>query len=225
MGRKTQTHQFTDSILGQHLALPVAAHLARTQLVPDPLSVYDARHLADTLDAVAGALARVAPLYVQDEKTGSAREVAPGELDGASARRGATLIVLKDGRTLSSVSMKRADLRQAIAILKAVGIPELRTPPPKEAAAPKAAPPQRLAHLTELESLLRLPLIAPYVEKANALAVAIARQSPDGRVANLAMQLVSAVHEARSGGDGDAEGRRVAVALARLRAALEETKE
>lgn len=225
MGRKTQTHQFTDSILGQHLALPVAAHLARTQLVPDPLSVYDARHLADTLDAVAGALARVAPLYVQDPTTGSTRELAPGEVDGASAQRGATLIVLKDGRTLSSVSMKRADLRQAIAILKAVGVPELRPAPAKDLPRPKAAPPQLFAHLAALEALLHPPLISPQVEKANALAVAIAREARHGRVANLAMQLVSAVHEARSGGEGDAEGRRVAVALARLRAALEETKE
>ena len=80
--------------------------------------------------------------------------------------------------------------------------------------------PQLLAHLAELESLLRLPLIAPHVVKANALAVAIARQSRNGHVANLAMQLISAVHEAR--GDG-AQIHRVSVALARLRAAVEET--
>lgn len=98
--------QFTDSILGQHLALPVAAHLARTQLIPDPPSVYDAQRLTDTLDAV-----------------------------------------------------------------------------------------------------------------GNALAVAIARRARDGRVANLAMQLVSAVHEASRDRE---EARRVDVALARLRTALEE---
>jgi hypothetical protein len=195
----------TDSILGQHLALPIAAHLARTQLVPDPLSVYDAQHLADTLNAVANALAKVAPLYVQDPTTGLPRELAPGELDG---------------RPLSSVSMKRADLRQAIAILKAVGVPELRPARAKDLPRPKAEPPPLLAHLTELESLLRLPLIAPHVEKANALAVTIARQARHGRVANLAMQLVSAVHEASRDETGT---RRVNVALARLRAVLEET--
>src|SRR5688500_8345984 len=127
MARKSKTRELVESSLGQHLALSVAAHLARTQLVPDPLGAYDGQHITEMVDVVGNALARVAPLYVQDPKQGSARELTPLELDGAAVRRAATLLVLRDGRTLSSVSMKRADLRQAIAILKAVGIPGLRT--------------------------------------------------------------------------------------------------
>jgi hypothetical protein len=218
---KTKTEQLADSILGQHLALSVAAHLARTQLVPDPLGVYDAQHLSETLDVVANALAKVAPLYAQDVKAGTANELAPAELEGATVRRGATVLALKDGRVLTAVSMKRADLRQAIVILRTVGVPGLRSAPQKETQRPPAEKPL-MARLAEMESLLRLPLIAPHIEKANALAVAIARQSPQGRVANLAMQLMSAVHEARA--DDDAAARRVSVALARLRAAAEEAE-
>jgi hypothetical protein len=122
--------------------------------------------------------------------------------------------------------MKRADLRQAIAILKAVGVPGLGAAPRKEPETQAAERAPLAAHVAELESLLRLPLIAPHVEKANAIAVAIARHARYGRVANLAMQLVSAVHEARDadreGRGGVDESRRVSVALARLRDAVEE---
>lgn len=222
MGRRSKTQQLTESILGQHLALSVAAHLARTQLVPDPLRVYDGQHMSDMVDTVANALAKVAPLYVQDAKSGTARELTPLELDGAAVKRGATVIVLKDGRTLSSVSMKRADLRQAIAILKAVGVPELRVPPPSPAPASKPAP-DLLGQLRELESLLSPPLIEPHVQKANSIAVGIARRASQGRIANLSMQLVSVVHDAAHEGEVDAG--KIDVALGRLRAAVEEAEQ
>ena len=222
MGRKSKTQQLTESILGQHLALSVAAHLARTQLVPDPLRVYDGQHMSDMVDTVANALAKVAPLYVQDAKSGTARELTPLELDGAAVKRGATVIVLKDGRTLSSVSMKRADLRQAIAILKAVGVPELRVPPPSLPPASKPAP-DLLGQLRELESLLSPPLIEPHVQKANTIAVGIARHASQGKIANLSMQLVSIVHGAAH--EGDVDARKIDVALGRLRAAVEEAEQ
>lgn len=221
MGRH-KAKQLTDGILGQHLALSVAAGLARTQLVPDPLMAYDALHITETLNLVGGALARVAPLYVRDTKAGAVRELSQDELQGAEVRRGALLLVLKDGRTLSSVSIKRADLRQAIAVLKTVGIPELRLPLPKETPAASPEPPALAGQLTELEALLHAPLIAPQVEKANAIAVGIARQAREGRIANLAMQLVSAVHEAKS--DPAPDGERLQLALAKLRGALEEQR-
>lgn len=46
-------------ILGEHLNLTVAAHLARTQLVADPLARYDGDHLLEMVNAVAQALTRV----------------------------------------------------------------------------------------------------------------------------------------------------------------------
>jgi hypothetical protein len=220
MARKSKTQQLTEGIAGQHLALSVAAHLVRTQLVPDPLKVYDGQHLTDTLDVVGLALARTAPLHVIDPAAGEPRQLTAAEIDGAVAKRGATTLVLKDGRSLAGVSIKRSDLRQAIAILKAVGLPEIAPPP----APPKAAEPgpgENLeavrARFTEVEGLLAPPLLPAQVERAKAGAVWIARHAPHGRVANLAMQLMSALHETR-GTEEIPGGFRMA--LARLRAAL-----
>jgi hypothetical protein len=210
MGRNSETGQLTGGILGQHLSLAVAAHLARTQLVPDPLTVYDAQHLADMLDAVGNALARVAPLYVQEVAGGDPRPLLEGELQGARVRRGATLLALRDGRNLSAVSVRRADLRQAIAILKAVGIPELRLRAGREA--PKAAAPANGERL--LEELRELEAALPEdAARANRLLVSLARRAAAGQIANLAMQLMSALHD----------GRDPEPLLAALRAAVEQT--
>ena len=222
MGRKSKTQYLTESILGQHLALSVAAHLARTQLIPDPLTPYDGQHMSETIDVVANALARVVPLYVNDPKVGAPRELAEPEREGATIRRGATLVVLRDGRALSSVSIKRGDLRQAIAILKAVGVPELvrRAPPPPT---PGPAPDRRselAAQVLELERILKPPVLPDHRERCNRLLIAMARGAPHGRIANLAMRLMSAVHDARTNGAGD--GTQVGVLMARLRAAVQE---
>jgi uncharacterized protein with von Willebrand factor type A (vWA) domain len=171
------------------------------------------------LDVVARALAKVAPLYVKDGQTGQPRELSALELEGAAIRRGATVLVLKDGRTLGGVTMKRADLRQAIAILKALGIEELSPRAPAAAPQPKAGEPDLAACVAELEALLQPPLVAAQVERANRLMVRLAREAPHGQVSNLAMRLMSAVQEA-GGGDEAA----VRAGLARLRAALEEPK-
>jgi hypothetical protein len=77
--------------------------------------------------------------------------------------------------------------------------------------------------LADVESLLRPPLIAAQVDKAKAGALFIARHAPRGLVANLAMQLMSALHETRAADvTGDVPGG-FRMTLARLRAALEET--
>ncbi len=224
MARKSKADKLTDSISGQYLSLAVAAHLARTQLVADPLKVYDGQHLSEMLNVVAQALARTAPLQITDAASGEKRPLSPLDVEGAVAKRAATALVLKDGRTLTGVSVRRSDLRQAIAILKAVGIPELAPVP--------AAPPKPRAngngnggiealhaHFAEVDRLLTPPLLQTQVEQAKATAVWIARHAPHGRVANLAMQLMSALHETR-GTEEIPGGFRMA--LARLRAALQE---
>jgi hypothetical protein len=222
MAAKTgRTRQLNDSILGQHLALSVAAHLARTQLVPDPLSIYDGQHLTDMLELIGRALTKVAPIYVKDAAAAEPRELAPAELEGASVRRGVTLLALKDGRTFSSVSIKRADLRQAIAILRAVGIEELRRDPQPE---PPAQPPPAHAislrdRVEEVDVLLRPPLVPVQLERANREMVAIAREASNGRVSNYAMRLMSAVQQARGAEDLPDS---VRAELARLRAAIDE---
>ncbi len=222
MGRKSKTLSLTDSILGQHLALSVAAHLARTQLIPEPLTPYDGQHMSETIDLVANALARVVPLYVNDPKAGAPRELSEAELEGATIKRGATLVALRDARTLSSVSIKRGDLRQAIAILKAIGVPELvrRAPPAPQ---PEPAPDRGLQiakQIAEIEKLLRPPLLPEQHERCNRLLVAVARGAPRGRVANLAMRLMSAVHDAHTNGAADES--QIAVLVARLRGAADE---
>lgn len=223
MGRKSKTGQLTDSILGQHLALSVAAHLARSQLVPDPLNVYDSQHMGEMVDVVGNALARVAPLYVQDPLAGQPRQIMEAELDGAKVKRGATILVLKDGRSLSGVSIKRVDLRQAIAILKAVGVPELARAP-REPAKVEPPPADRLVELRgaldEVEQLVKLPMVAAQAERANAKLLSIARHAPNGTISNLAMRLMSAVHEARDNPGPD--GRQIALMLARLRDSIGE---
>ncbi len=159
---------------------------------------------------MARALARVAPLYLQDPKDGTSRELSAAELEGAAMHRGATVLELRDGRMLSSVTMKRSDLRQAIAILRAIGVPGLAPARDKEdRPARDSGRPDFLELYAQLEALVR----APEVEKANAVAVRMARQAPHGRIANFAMQVISAVNEERD----------VSEPLARLRAALEES--
>lgn len=114
MRRQSKTRTLIESHLGQHLALSVAAHLARTQLVPEPLKVYDSQHMADMVDVVASALTRVATFYVQDTMGGEPRELTPAELQGSTVRGAGTILMLKDGRTLSSISIKRGDLRKRL---------------------------------------------------------------------------------------------------------------
>src|SRR4026208_165872 len=129
MARKSKTQQLAERVSGQHVSLAVAAPLARSQLVPEPLKAYDGQHLSDMLDVMAQALTRTAALHQIDAQTGLTRELSQAELEGAVAKRGATVLVLKDGRTLSGVSVKRADLRQAIALLHTIGVPELGAGP------------------------------------------------------------------------------------------------
>jgi hypothetical protein len=215
------------SVFGQHLSLAVAAHLARSQLVPDPLEAYDSQHRSEMLNFIALALARTAPLYVLDAAGAEPRQLAADELGGAVAKGGASVLVLKDGRSLAGVSMRRADLRQAIAILKTIGLqeiapqlaPALRAPPAPPKA--EARPPFEvlLERLARIEQDLRPPLLPAQVDRARACAVFIARRAPHGRVANLAMQLMSALYEP---GDADDVAGGYRVALARLRAALED---
>jgi hypothetical protein len=224
MARKSKTQQLIEGTTGQHLALSVAAHLARSQLVRDPLRVYDGQHLSEMLNVVAGALARTAPVYTMDAASGEPRELVPGEVEGAVAKRSAAVLELKDGRTLAGVSIRRADLRQAIAILKTVGLPELAPHRPAQADMASALKPDAVATqqglvnlLAEMEEILTPPVLPAQLERAKSAALFIARHTPHGRVANLAMQLMSALHESRGYEDVPGGYR---MALARLRAAV-----
>jgi hypothetical protein len=80
------------------------------------------------LELAGSALRKLAALYVADPGGGPPRQLTQHELESARLKRGATRLVLSDGRTLSALSLRREDLRQAIAVLQAVGIPELASP-------------------------------------------------------------------------------------------------
>ena len=225
MASKSKTDKLTADIAGQYLSLAVAAHLARTQLVPDPLKVYDGQHLGEMLNVVAQALARTAPLHITDAASGEKRVLSSVDLEGAVAKRAANVVVLKDGRSLTGVSIRRSDLRQAIAILKAVGIPEFAPTPamaPKAGGVGNGSAEALRARFAEIDRLLTPPLLPAQVEHAKAAAVWIARHAPHGRVANLAMQLMSALHETR--GTEDIPGG-FRMPLARLRAALHDSED
>jgi hypothetical protein len=57
---------------------------------------------------------------------------------------------------------------------------------------------QFLGWLKELEELLQFPTVQGHVEAATRLATAIARSSDDGRIANLAMRVLSEVNALRN---------------------------
>lgn len=77
-----------------------------------------------------------------------------------------------------------------------------------------------VARLSELEQLIRPPLLPSQIERANALAVAIAQDSPDAVIAMLATRLVRAIEDARAAGEG-ADTRPIALIVARIRAAVD----
>jgi hypothetical protein len=177
------------------------------------------------IDIVARALAKVIPLYVRDTGSGQPREFSAAELEGAVITRAATVLKLKDGRSFSSVSVKRADVRQAIVILRAVGIEELTRTVPRAPEARRSEARDRAAELrarlAEVEALLRPPLLPEQVERANHLLVTTARHVGDGRVANLAMRVMSIALESKGSEDTPDE---LKAALARLRTAAEDSE-
>ena len=59
-------------------------------------------------------------MYSQDA-SGARRPLTHAELERAEVRRGATLLVLADGRKLADASLRRGDFLAAVAALKAAG--------------------------------------------------------------------------------------------------------
>lgn len=205
----------------EYLALPVAAHLARTRLVPDPTKVYDPEHLNEMLNIAAQALMRATRLYFVDPDTGEMHELGALELDGAVAKRGATRLTLRSGRSIAGVTVLRNELLDAIALLKKTGVPGLTSPLAEPPARPPEAPADPLALLRDMEALIHPPVLGSELQRATKLAVALARGAQRGEIANLAMRLVSELHESRGKA---AMGEGVRLAFERLRAALEEQK-
>jgi len=113
---------------GEHIELAVAAQLARIRLMPDAFRRYQRARLFALLDAAAQALVRVAPIYMRDPASGRPLELAAWELQGAQVLEGGNRIVLRDGRILVELSMRRDDLADAIALLRRIGARGLTGP-------------------------------------------------------------------------------------------------
>ena len=108
--------------LNPHIALSVAAAFAHRQLSPERRAFYDVEHYGEVLNRAAQALMRVAQIHVGDGEGGAPRALSPSELDGAWVRRGATVLVLADGRLFRRLSVLREELRGAITILGRAGL-------------------------------------------------------------------------------------------------------
>jgi hypothetical protein len=80
-----------------------------------------------------------------------------------------------------------------------------------------------LARLKEMEELLQFPGVPGHVARATQLAMSIAREAPHGRIANLAMRVISEAQAMREGPLPLKPDRtRLNTALWRLRLALQE---
>lgn len=192
---KEKTTRLAEGIRNQHVAMSVAAGIARAQLVPNPVGVYDARHLSEMLEVMAGAIARVAPIHAMNARTGEVRRLTEEDLEGASFARGATALVMKDGTTIAGISITRGDLRHAVVVLKTIGFQaeaDADKPDPEPARAENVD-----ALVAEIEQLLLLPFTPEYIDKVNRLTMKIVRAARTGPIVNHAMQLISALHHAR----------------------------
>ena len=113
-------HPMAQPPLNEHLPLAVAAAITYHSLTaPQRPQFYDGEHLSEVLTRVAQALVQVARVHAIDEVTRERRPLTDSEQ--AEVRRGATVVVLADGRHLTEVTILRHDLRDAIAALKARG--------------------------------------------------------------------------------------------------------
>jgi hypothetical protein len=119
------TEALIEKVRDEHVGLAVAAHYACIRLLAGPLRPYDVQHLNDMLELAGSALCKIAPLYVAGPEGAAPRRLTRDELRGARVLRGATRVVLRHGRNLSAVSIRRSDLRQASAVLKTLAIPRL----------------------------------------------------------------------------------------------------
>jgi hypothetical protein len=216
MGRKPKKDQSTDISVGQHVAFSEAVQLASSELLEDPVSLSEAQRGSGILNVIGNALVRTIPVYFQDPGVPRARPLSARELEGSQVMHRATVLVLKDGRSLSAVWIKRRDLRRGIGVLRNVGIPDLGKEHAREPGIQQA---ELLAKVAEIERLARPPLLASQMERLNALAISIARSAPQGALADLAMRLLRALHDARAAGEG-ADHRPIELIVARLREAI-----
>lgn len=100
------------------VALSTAAAVVYQQVMGAAVPAGSAEQAAAILDHVAGAIANVAPIYTADRPTGTPRQLAPIELIHCRFRGGAARVQTSFGLEYGALSIRREDMRSAIAILK-----------------------------------------------------------------------------------------------------------
>ena len=86
----------------------------------------------------------------------------------------------------------------------------------------RLTPNELVLRLDELEAALRSPIADGKFDKAEALAMYIARSAPSGPIANLAMQMMTAANQLRYGNQPGANGS-LEKTLSQLRTALQKS--
>ena len=105
----------------QHLALPTAAALAYFEITGHQVDGALASQTREVLCDVAHALSILAPIFVMEGSPAMPRELLHGQLIGATFRRGAQLLTLRDGTELRDLTIQRSDLEGAVQMLKEAG--------------------------------------------------------------------------------------------------------
>lgn len=106
----------------QHLALSTAAAVIYRQITGTTAQIASAEDFDEALNVVARAIANVAPIWTADRPSGVPRQLAPIELIHCNFARGATLLVTGFGVEYRHLTIRRADMRAALAILKGAGV-------------------------------------------------------------------------------------------------------
>jgi hypothetical protein len=109
------------------LALSTAAAVVYHQIAGATSESAD--EIIDVLNAVASAIANVAPIYTADRPSGTPRQLAPIELIHCRFERGATVLKTSFGLEYRHLSIRRDDMRTAIAILRGARISFRRDKP------------------------------------------------------------------------------------------------
>jgi hypothetical protein len=112
-----------------HIGLTTAAGIAYDQLAKRNRGFYDTEHFNEVLNMAAQALISVAPIWIHDPDSGERRRLSAAELMDARVTRGATVLILADGRSIKDLSLLRQDLPAAIQILKAAGLEAFSSAP------------------------------------------------------------------------------------------------
>ena len=114
-----------------YIGLTTAAGIAYDQLAEKKRSFYDVEHFNEVLNQVGQALIRLAPVFTIEGSGREPRRLEEAELFEARVIRGASALVLADGRRINDLSIQRADLAGAITILRSTGVKSFFAAPPE----------------------------------------------------------------------------------------------